>query len=71
MIEFRKVEIKELNRPDQKDSKEIQRFPWVLRTGLSRVAFLQDGLGILSGSYAMEVWMRTGGERLLTIGHNY
>ena len=70
VIEFRTIEIKELNRPDQKDSREIRRFPGTTDP-VTRVAFSQDGLGILSGGNAMEVWTPPGGGRLLHFGHNY
>ena len=48
VIEFRKIEIKELNRSDQKDPKEIRRFLGTTDR-VTRVAFSPDGLGILSG----------------------
>ena len=60
LIEFRTIEIKELNRPDQKDLKEIRRFPGTTDR-VSRVAFSPDGLGILSGGNAMELMTKPSG----------
>ena len=48
VIEFRKIEVKELNRLENKDPREI----WSSqshRGRVNRVAFSPDGLGILSG----------------------
>jgi serine/threonine protein kinase len=57
-IEFRKIEILELPRSDQKDPKEI----WQLPMGrVTRVAFSQDGNGILSAAFPNERWLVKGG----------
>ncbi len=70
VIEFRKVDIKELNRPDQKDSKEIRRF--LGHQGrVGRVAFLPDGLGILSGEAFAETSIRTGGQSVFFSSRPY
>jgi WD40 repeat protein len=70
VIEFRKVEINELNRSNQNDSKEIGRF---LGTAdrVVRVDFTPDGLGILSGETAVEFMRRTGGGNFYHFGHAY
>ena len=58
-IEFRKIEIKELNRSNKKDSKEIGCVSHPVR--VNRVAFLPDGLGMLSGGVFIERARRTNG----------
>ncbi len=70
LVEFRTIDIKELNRPDQKDPREIRRFP-AGTDPVTRVAFSPDGLGILSGGNSMEVMTRPGGGRFLWFNHNY
>jgi serine/threonine protein kinase/WD40 repeat protein len=67
-IEFRKIEIKDLNRWNQRDSKEIKRFPDTLGR-VNRVAFSPDGLGILSGGSPVEYTKRTGGGNYFGGGH--
>ena len=54
LIEFRKIEIRELNRPDQKDPREIRRFVGH-HTRVSQVAFSPDDRTILSGGNSEEV----------------
>jgi hypothetical protein len=70
VIEFRTIEIKELNRPDQKDPRELQRFP-ATTDPVTRVAFTRDGQGILSGACSMEVWRDPGGGRVIWYDHGY
>jgi serine/threonine protein kinase/WD40 repeat protein len=70
VIEFRTIDIKELNRPDQKDSREIRRWPG-MADPVTRVAFSPDGLGILSGGNAMEVMTKPGGGRFIWYNHGY
>ena len=60
VIEFRKIEIKELNLPTQKDPKEIGRFLGH-HARVNRVGFSPDGLQILSGGHHIEHVRRTGG----------
>jgi WD40 repeat protein/serine/threonine protein kinase len=60
MIEFRKIEIKELNRWNQRDPKEIRRFPGAVGR-VNQVAFSADGTGILIGGNLIEYVKRTGG----------
>ena len=57
-IEFRRIEIRELNLSEEKDSKEIQCTPM---GRVSRVAFTPDGLGIISGAFPNEHWIAKGG----------
>jgi serine/threonine protein kinase len=71
VIEFRTIEIKELNRPDLKDPREIRRFPGTTDP-VTRVAFSPDGLGILSGGNAQEeVKIKPNGEPFKWGYHNY
>ncbi len=70
VIEFRRIEIKELNRPDQKDPKEIERFP-VGSDRVARVAFIPDGSGILSGSFDWTHTKRKDGGDYFWFDHNY
>jgi len=67
VIEFRKIDIEELNRSSQKDSKEIGR---VLSNTdrVARVDFSPDGLGILSGELAFEITRRTDGRNWVYFG---
>jgi serine/threonine protein kinase/WD40 repeat protein len=60
VIEFRKIEIKELDRSNQKDSKEVGRFLGITDR-VQRVAFSPDGLGILSGGFPSKFTIRTDG----------
>ena len=69
VIEFRKIEIKELDRSNQKDSKEVGRFLGTTDR-VQRVAFSPDGLGILSGGFPSKFTIRTGGSVWFT-GPNY
>jgi WD40 repeat protein len=69
-IEFRSIEIKELNRPDQMDSRQLRRFAGSADP-VSLVAFTPNGLGILSGGNAMEVMKRRDEPRLLHFAHGY
>jgi len=53
-IEFRKIEIKELNSLDREDARELRRF--VGHTGrVNRVAFAPDGRTLLSGGAGWEL----------------
>ena len=58
-IEFRKIEIKELNRSNKKDPKEMACVGHPVR--VNRVAFLLDGPGIVSGGIHLEHVRRTNG----------
>ena len=59
-IEFRRIEIKELNSSDREDAREIRRF--VGHTGrVNRVAFAPDGRTILSGGAGWELKIQTTG----------
>ena len=70
VIEFRRIEIKELNRPDQKDPKEIERFPGGTDR-VARVAFTPDGSGILSGTFDWAHTRLKGGGDYFHFDHNY
>ena len=67
-IEFRKIEIKELNRPGEKDPKEIGRFPGH-KGRANHVAFSPDGLGIVSDGNPVEYSRRIGGGVYFGGGH--
>jgi serine/threonine protein kinase len=69
VIEFRKIEIKELNSSDQKDSKQIRCFQGATDR-VNRVAFSPDGLAVLSGEHALEFTRRTDGGVYFS-GHAY
>ncbi len=70
VIEFRKIEIKELNRSNQKDSKEIGRFP-SNTDRMGWVDFSPDGLGILSAESAAEFTRKNGGGNYVFFSHAY
>ncbi len=58
VVEFRKIDIKELSPIDHNDPKEFQR----IRMGrVTRVAFSPNGLDILSGAYPNEHSIQKGG----------
>jgi WD40 repeat protein len=59
VIEFRRVEIRELNRPEPKDPREIRRLGHGNR--LSQAAFSPDASTILSGANSEEVWIPADG----------
>jgi len=69
VIEFRTIEIKELNRSNQKDSKEIGRFAGT-PDRVNHVAFSPDGLGILSAEHAADV-TRAGGGNFIHFDRGY
>ena len=70
VIEFRRIEIKELSRPDQKDPREIQRFP-VGANRVARTAFTPDGSRILSGAFDWAHTKIKGGADYFHFDHNY
>jgi WD40 repeat protein len=69
-VEFRKIEIKELDHAAASDPKEIRRlrgYP----DPVTRVAFSPDGRGILFGGNAMKKWRIPGGGEFLHFDHGY
>jgi hypothetical protein len=60
VIEFRKIEIRELNRPGQKDPREIRRFVGH-GTRVNQVVFSPDEGTILSGGHSEEVLIPSDG----------
>jgi serine/threonine protein kinase/WD40 repeat protein len=60
VIEFRKVEVRELNRPDPPDPREIRRFEGH-GARLTQVAFSPDESTILSGTSSWEVLIPSDG----------
>jgi WD40 repeat protein len=60
VLEFRKIEIRELNRTTQKDPREVRRLVGH-GTRVNHVAFAPDDSTILSGGNSEEVWIPNDG----------